>query len=656
VLKNNSSNFFVKYKDINSVTSFIVTTFIGLSILFCLTGYLGKDRDYLIAFSFLFLNVIYIHKDEILKRISSNAWVEEINKIVLDTPRINHFFEYGFVKIAILTAILLNSYYRYYLYCVENIVFYNVLTAILAGFILFFLQKESFFALKQEKHSKSLTKELIYVVTLGLVIYVMCFSPLNQSAYEGLEHHWSYFIEPLNRIKEGGVLYWSIPYQYGFLNGVFLDIFSFYNPKATLLIFLFISYLAFFVTIFSVTYKLNTKHFLSTALGFLILTFFVPGWIFEGTSPLAYPSVTVFRFIGPIFSYMIFRHLLTTKLEGAKYLILSSIPVILSFLSLEVFMMILLMKFSLVSLTFKENKKKSWSLIAIDLVLYPVIISLIYIIYGIIHGVIIDPYSFIEYVLTYKENIRMTSAGNFMLFYFVLTYSFWLYRKTSNKLVYMNTMFMFSIGSYFILRSHDNNFLNIVPFVGFALLNNCIDTKGQFFSEFFYKKFIWVVSVIAVLANPTFTSKLLGFHAWQGKSIENASVKNYVENHQVPAYKISLNLPKEYTNNLSFVDLNANFMPKLLLNGVDIKANVLNLPFSHFNLLPDWRISIYLKRMVQSNLLTENLVLIRKKDIHAVGIPKALMEYYSVESTLSYVDKEVIFLKKQSLVSLAGRL
>lgn len=654
MLKNNSSNLFVKYKDINSVASFVVITFVCLFVLFYETKCLGKNRDYLIYFSFLFLNILYIHKDEMLKRISSNAWVEEINKISLNTPKMHHFLEYKIASILMLFFVLVNSYCRYFQYCVDHIVSYNILFSLFVGIALLFLQKGSFFVLKQEKHSKSLTKELIYVVTLGLVIYAMCFSPLNQLAYEELDHHWSYFIEPLSRIKEGGILYWSIPYQYGFLNGVFLDIFSFYNPKATLLIFLFISYLAFFVTIFSVTSKLNTKHFFSTALGFLILTFFIPGWIFEGTSPLAYPSVTAFRFIGPIFSYMIFRYLLTTKLEGVKCLILSSIPIVLSFLSLEVFMMIFLMKLSLISLTFQENRQKACRLIVKDLALHLLVISFIYITYGIIYGVIIDPYSFIDCALTYNENIRMTSAGNFMLFYLVLTYSFWLYKKTSNKLVCMNNIFMFSIGSYFVLNSHDNNFLNIVPFVGFALLNNCIDTKGQFFSEFFYKKFIWVVSFIAVLVNPTLSTKLLD--AWQGKSIENSSVKNYVENHQVHVYKVSLNLPKEYTNSLSFIDLDANSTPKLLLNGINIKASVLNLPFSHFTLLPDWRISIYLNRMAQSNLLTENLLLIRKKDIHAVGVPKALMEHYSVDSTLSYVDREIIFLKKQSLVSLAGRL
>jgi hypothetical protein len=655
VFNNISKNLLIKYKDINSVSSFTVTTFIGLSCLFYLTECLGKDRDYLIAFSFLLLNVLYIHKDGILKKIVNSIGREEINTFVSDAPTINHYFELckkykNILIIPALSVILFYAYYAYYKYCVRHIVHYDislVLLVIFSGFTLFLLQKGCFFTSKKEDRQIIITKKLLYIALCGLIIYFIDSLPLHEAAYEGLEHHWAYFIEPLNSIKEGGILYWSIPYQYGFLNGVFLDIFSFGNPQKTLFVFLLISYLVFYAITLSTAYKLSIKHFSSVALGFFVLLFFIPGWITDGTFPLTYPSVTVFRFIGPTISYMIFRYLLIAKVEKFKYLIISSIPIILSFLSFEIFMMILMMKLSLLSLSFQESKQKAWDLILKDLILYLVVISFIYITYGINYGVIIDPYSFIEYVLTYKENIRMTYVGNFMLFYLVLTYSFWLYKKSSNGLVYLNTIFMFSVGSYFILRSHDNNFLNIAPLIGFALLNNCIDTKGKYFSELFYKKFIWVLFFVAALANPAF-SKLLDFHVWQEKKSENSTIKSYVESYQAPIIYLSLDISKKDINNLSFLDLSSNFTPKLLLNGNTIKPSTLNLPFSHFNLLPDWRKSIYLNRMIQSKVLTENLLLIKEKKEHPIEIPEILKKYYVVFSATLHKDKIIILLKKHS--------
>ena len=184
-----------------------------------------------------------------------------------------------------------------------------------------------------------------------------------------------------------------------------------------------------------------------------------------------------------------------------------------------------------------------------------------------------------------------------------------------------------------------------ISFVGFALLNNCIDTKGKYFSEVFYKKFIWLLFLIAILANPVF-SKLYTFNAWQGKNNESSTIKNYLENYQPPILQFSLDISKTDTNNLSFLDLNSNFRSKLFLNGVEIRASVLNLPFTHFNMLPEWRKNTYLNRMDQSKLLSENLLLIERKTDHAIEIPEALKKYYIVISASSHTDKTIILLKK----------
>jgi hypothetical protein len=167
---------------------------------------------------------------------------------------------------------------------IVNITFFYVLT---------FLTMKLFIAETNEVNIKPIIKNLLLIVFPFFLLFIS-FRSDQLFQVNGSEYHWSYFVDVIKTVQDGGILLWDTPSQYGFLNILLASFFdsnawqALYLFQATLL---FIVSIAVFGLIYSL-YKMKSYGLILAMLGSLLFHFADPSLI----GPQPFPSSSVVRF------------------------------------------------------------------------------------------------------------------------------------------------------------------------------------------------------------------------------------------------------------------------------------------------------------------------------------------------------------------------
>jgi hypothetical protein len=310
-------------------------------------------------------------------------------------------------------------------------------------------------------------------------------------------HHWSFFLGPIQLIRQGHWLLWDIPCQYGFLNILLASILPFESPLTSLYV---LNSAALFIAAF-LGYRLLisfSQKSISTSIfaGLLIFlsAFLLPAQADLLAGPTAFPSVSAFRFIWCYVLIYIFVRSLQSGRENRSRkssLYLATFAWTLAlFWSFEsaVYSSCLWIPFFAVTQWGAASETYSKSLIRAGLVLRDFFLAallpltfgvLIYIYYKINLGHGPDWYAFYEYALAYKSGfggILINYNGSVWTLLFVLSLltavaAFAIKRKSISELAVATSIIglIWGTASYFVSRSHDNNLCNLAPITVLAL-------------------------------------------------------------------------------------------------------------------------------------------------------------------------------------------
>ena len=315
----------------------------------------------------------------------------------------------------------------------------------------------------------------------SIMIFFILFKVFILSAYKD-EFHYSWFLGPINSISDQYKLLENLPSQYGYLNiltiskiGEFINIEKIY----IFLIFIFFLFVIFFLIFY---FKLINLVKLPITIITLFLCYLIFGNI--GYSNLSgsifIPSSSVFRFLPSLITIIIFSKILEKKFTS-NYLNIFFVLLLLisSFWSFESFIFttfslgsFLLSKIILYIFYKGDKKKLVFNFRNLFYLLLLITILILFILF-----------------LTNKSNFNLfyehalNSAGSLskeilnnrvtLVFLYMLMLNYLIVRDTfANKNFFSYNILWFglfaSYSGYFLVRSVDNNFFNILPFILFT--------------------------------------------------------------------------------------------------------------------------------------------------------------------------------------------
>ena len=323
--------------------------------------------------------------------------------------------------------------------------------------------------------------------------------------------HYSWFLGPINSISENFKLLDNVVSQYGFLNILFINKLSnFINIDSTkVFIFVIICFFLFFYFLFSLKILKLVK------LNYTLITLFLSFLIFGNygfanlTGAMFIPSSSVFRFLPSLITIILFIDLLNQDKETVSKIILFYFSFVISLLwSLEslVFVIFPIISFLLIkyflNLTniIKFNIKKTIFNSKFSLSLGLILFLLLFIYFK-------DKniYLFYEHALFSASSLPKEILNNKMTltFLFLLLLIYLILRDSLNlpKVFFVNIIWFclfIAYSAYFMIRSVDNNVLNILPFVIFIICSMIVNSKQI---EILRKKILYVIIFFSVISS-----------------------------------------------------------------------------------------------------------------------------------------------------------
>lgn len=323
--------------------------------------------------------------------------------------------------------------------------------------------------------------------------------------------HYSWFLGPINSISENYKLLDNVASQYGYLNILFINKLSnFINIDATkvfifiIICFFLIFYFLFFLKILKLV-KLN----------YTLITLFLSFLIFGNygyanlSGAMFIPSSSVFRFLPSLITILLFIDIVNEEKEKISKIILFYMSFVLSLLwSLESFIFVIFPIVSFLIIKFflnftniiKFNIKKTIFNSKFSLS-FGLIIFLALFIYLKDKNI----YLFYEHALFAASSLpkeilnnKMTLTFLFLLFiiYLILRDSLILPKVFLINIIWFILFTGYS--TYFVIRSVDNNILNILPFVLFIICCMKINSKEI---EILRKKILYVIIFFSVISS-----------------------------------------------------------------------------------------------------------------------------------------------------------
>jgi hypothetical protein len=294
-------------------------------------------------------------------------------------------------------------------------------------------------------------------------------------------YHWEYFVGVINNIRSGGVLLWSTPSQYGFLNILFASLIpidsgwhSFYIFQSTLLL-----------IVAMMTYLTLEKLSNTSAINYIFNFFLVFLALFFADStfigPYPFPSSSVVRFFGVYTLLFCIYNIPKSSKKQLLYLCLI-FPVSVLWSAESALYSASIILFVLISLWLTNNIalfKAYITALSVSL-LIPFIAIVTF--YKIKWGHYPDVYSFFEYVIGYAQGFGYVQfpglgPGNLLLLLFasiLYQYKSYAFSQNINEDNSLTTPLIVSAGciwgisSYYIGRPVAQNITALIPLIALA--------------------------------------------------------------------------------------------------------------------------------------------------------------------------------------------
>ena len=369
--------------------------------------------------------------------------------------------------------------------------------------------------------------------------------------------HYSWFLGPINSISENYKLLDNVVSQYGYLNILFINKLSNFTniDSSKVFIFVIICFFLFFYFLFSLKILKLVK--LNHSLITLFLSFLIFGnYGFANLNGAMFiPSSSVFRFLPSLITIILFIDLLNEDKETISKTIFFYFSFVISLLwSLEslVFVLFPIVSFLLIKyflnfaniINFNIKKKIFNFKFFLSLGL---IIFLLLIIYFKDKNI----YLFYEHAVFAAQtlpkeiiNNRMTLTFLFLLLliYLILRDSLILPKIFFVNIIWFSLFIAYS--TYFMIRSVDNNILNILPFILFIICSMKINSKQI---EILRKKTLYVIIFFSVISS--FYSLIINKNKFYNNllTLNFYKTPNYLRHNYLPD-EVILNKINQYNN------------------------------------------------------------------------------------------------------------
>jgi hypothetical protein len=441
-------------------------------------------------------------------------------------------------------------------------------------------------------------------------------------------HHWSFYLGPIQLLKEGHWLLWDIPSQYGFLNVLLASLMPFDSPLTSFYILLASS----LVISAILSYRLfcsknrNLSNLVFASLIIFMVTFLLTGGIYQLLGPTVFPSMGAFRFIWCFVLISICARIFELKNENRNIntnLILGTIAwTIALYWSIESGVyasciwipFFVIMRWETRSQT-RANYFHRAQFVLLDLIvatLLPLAFAVaIWIFYKLRLGHAPDWYAYIEYALAYK-NGRSGQLIDFhgaiwvlLLILSVLSAlaMFAIKRKSLSEFAVAVSLIglVWGTGTYFILRSLDLVMSTLLPLVIIALSAALLitmkfreDESGPPFWRLTLQSIlsgIFVVGTTATLGNP------VGFKNF---ATQIFAPRNFATLHeQIPALRGELLAAEGLSPEDSIVYFGKHTLPAWSDEKFFYKLWLPIAPAFQFSILSDERQKEYLHRFLE---------------------------------------------------------
>ena len=348
---------------------------------------------------------------------------------------------------------------------------------------------------------------LLSVVVFLSLIKVFLLSSVKDS------FHYSWVLGPINSLNENYNLLDNVVSQYGYLNILIINkLTQFTNIESSFVLIIFIIFL------FIIFYLIFLKKILKLVnLSFVIITTFLSFLIFgnigytDFSGSMLIPSSSVFRFLPSLLTIILFSE--TLKYNGDKlritiFFYLSFIISLIWSFESAFFIMFSLGSFFLVKFFFNLlnlSKQK----VNFDLFLSKFKFSIML---GIFLLIIIflffkdkNLFLFYEHAFNSKSSLSVEIANNKLTlsFMFLLLLGYLIMRDSLvNKKIFYHNILWFALfvsySAYFLVRSVDNNVLNILPLLLFIICSMKINSKQI---EILRKTTLYVVIFFSIISS-----------------------------------------------------------------------------------------------------------------------------------------------------------
>jgi len=369
--------------------------------------------------------------------------------------------------------------------------------------------------------------------------------------------HYSWFLGPINSIDENFKLLENAISQYGYLNILFINKLSNLTNIDTTKVFMFVI-ICFFLIFY---FLFSLKVFKLVKLNYTLLTLFLSFLIFGNygyenlSGAMFIPSSSVFRFLPSLLTILLFIDLINEDKETVSKIILFYFSFVLSVLwSLEslVFVIFPICSFLLIKHFFNFTNIVNFDYKKIIFNFkFSLSLGLIIILTLFFYFQDKNIYLFYEHALFSNSSLPKEILNNKMtltfLFLLLLIYIILRDSLISPKAFYVNIIW-FSLfvaySSYFLIRSVDNNILNILPFILFIICCMKINSKQI---EILRKKTLYVIILFSLISSlysvidnkDKFYSNLVSLNFYNTPDYLN---KNYLPN------EVIMNKINQYNN------------------------------------------------------------------------------------------------------------
>ena len=436
-----------------------------------------------------------------------------------------------------------------------------------------------------------LPKWINFILSL-LIIYALSKVFLLSSIKDAF--HYSWYLGPINSITENYKLLDNVASQYGYLNILLISKLSDLINKSTSDVFICTIIFLFFIFYFLFFFKIIKITNLPITTISLFLCYLIFGNI--GHSNLAgamfIPSSSVYRFLPSLITIILFSQILIKNnnnilLFSFYFSLLISLvwsieSAIFIILSLGLFFVVKLFFFLIVKDKFNLNIISSLKNFYLEILLGTLLLAIVLFFINLNNFYLFYEHAFNSQGSLSKEilNNKITLIYLYLLIlcYFVLRDSL----KYKN-IFYYNVLWFglfIAYSSYFLVRSVDSNFLNILPFILFILC--CMKVNSKHLKELRANTIIIIIFFSLISSTiSTILNKERFFNNLFSSNYFNKP--EFLRNNYLPDIRI-LNKIKNYPNT-----------PLTLISGNTIHNKNFNLPqfgyglpilpLEHFNIL-----------------------------------------------------------------------